>query len=104
VPAGHHRRHARGKKELVGLVDGVRENAPSWRELLLDLTRRGLAVAPELAVADGAIGFWQAMADHPRSALLGPQDRQCLEQAAEEPARESQAGAPGNLDGRDQEE
>src|SRR5207344_998489 len=26
-----------GKKELVGLVDGVRESAQSWRELLLDL-------------------------------------------------------------------
>jgi putative transposase len=50
-----------GKKELVDLVDGVRESAQSWRELLLDLMRRGLAVAPELAVADGALGFWQAI-------------------------------------------
>jgi putative transposase len=50
-----------GKKELVGLVDGVRESAQSWRELLLDLKRRGLAIAPELAVADGALGFWQAL-------------------------------------------
>jgi transposase-like protein len=32
-----------GKKELVGLVDGARESAQSWRELLLDLKRRGLA-------------------------------------------------------------
>jgi putative transposase len=50
-----------GKKELVGLVDGVRESAQSWRELLLDLKRRGLATGPELAVADGALGFWQAI-------------------------------------------
>ena len=50
-----------GKKELVGLVDGERESAQSWRELLLDLKRRGLAMAPELAVADGALGFWQAI-------------------------------------------
>jgi putative transposase len=50
-----------GKKELVGLVDGVRESEQSWRELLLDLKRRGLATAPELAVADGALGFWQAV-------------------------------------------
>src|SRR5919206_3546496 len=50
-----------GKKELVGLIDGVRESAQSWKELLLDLKRRGLAVAPELAVADGALGFWQAV-------------------------------------------
>lgn len=50
-----------GKKELVGLSDGVRESAQSWRELLLDLKRRGLAIGPELAVADGALGFWQAI-------------------------------------------
>jgi transposase-like protein len=50
-----------GKKELVGLVDGVRESAQSWRELLLDLRRRGLAIGPELAVADGALGFWKAL-------------------------------------------
>jgi transposase-like protein len=50
-----------GKKELVGLVDGVRESALSWKGLLLDLKRRGLAIAPELAVADGALGFWKAI-------------------------------------------
>jgi putative transposase len=50
-----------GKKELVGLIDGVRESAQSWRELLLDLKRRGLTMGPELAVADGALGFWQAV-------------------------------------------
>ena len=48
-----------GKKELAGLIDGVRESAQSWRELLLDLKRRGLAVAPELA--DGALGFRKAI-------------------------------------------
>jgi transposase-like protein len=50
-----------GKKELVGLIDGVRESAQSWKELLLDLKRRGLSRDPELAVADGALGFWQAL-------------------------------------------
>ena len=50
-----------GKKELVGLIDGVRESAQSWKELLLDLKRRGLSKGPELAVADGALGFWQAL-------------------------------------------
>ena len=39
----------------------MRESAQSWRELLLDLKRRGLAMGPELAVADGALGFWQAV-------------------------------------------
>jgi putative transposase len=50
-----------GKKELVGLGDGVRESAQSWRDLLLDLKRRGLTNWPKLAVADGALGFWQAV-------------------------------------------
>ena len=50
-----------GKKELVGLSDGVRESAQSWRDLLLDLKRRGLTIGPKLAVADGALGFWQAV-------------------------------------------
>jgi len=52
-----------GKKELIGFTDGVRESAQSWRELLLDLKRRGLSIAPELAVADGARGFWKALAE-----------------------------------------
>jgi transposase-like protein len=50
-----------GKKELVGLTDGVRESAQSWKDLLLDLKRRGLSMSPELAIADGALGFWQAI-------------------------------------------
>lgn len=50
-----------GKKELVGFQVGVRESSQSWRELLVDLKARGLAVAPELAVGDGAIGFWKAL-------------------------------------------
>jgi transposase-like protein len=29
----------------VGLIDGERESAISWKELLLDLKRRGLNVA-----------------------------------------------------------
>ena len=61
MPAGHHRRHAGGQEGLVGLIDGVRESAQSWKDLLLDLKRRGLGVAPKLAVADGALGFWQAI-------------------------------------------
>jgi putative transposase len=50
-----------GNKELVGLTDGVRESVQSWQELLLDLRRRGLSLGPELAVADGALGFWKAL-------------------------------------------
>src|SRR5262249_58250466 len=40
-----------GRKELVGLIDGVRESAQSWRGLLLDPKRPGASVLPELAVA-----------------------------------------------------
>lgn len=50
-----------GRKELLGFQAGVRESAQSWRELLVDLKARGLAVPPELAVGDGALGFWKAM-------------------------------------------
>ena len=50
-----------GKKELVGFQVGVRESAQSWRELLVDVKRRGLTVAPEIAVGDGALGFWKAL-------------------------------------------
>ncbi|MGM0743616.1 MAG: IS256 family transposase, partial [Pseudomonadota bacterium] len=50
-----------GKKELVGFQVGVRESAQSWRELLIDIKARGLAVAPEIAVGDGATGFWKAL-------------------------------------------
>ncbi len=50
-----------GKKELVGFQVGLRESTQSWRELLVDLKARGLAIAPELATGDGALGFWKAL-------------------------------------------
>jgi transposase-like protein len=50
-----------GKKELVGFQVGVRESAQSWRELLIDIKQRGLEIAPDLAVGDGALGFWKAI-------------------------------------------
>ena len=50
-----------GRKELLGFQVGVRESAQSWRELLVGLKARGLTVPPELAVGDGALGFWKAM-------------------------------------------
>ncbi len=50
-----------GKKELVGFQVGMRESAQSWRDLLVDLRKRGLVVAPEIAVGDGALGFWRAL-------------------------------------------
>lgn len=50
-----------GKKELVGFQVGVRESAQSWRELLVDVKRRGLSLTPQIAVGDGALGFWKAL-------------------------------------------
>jgi putative transposase len=49
-----------GEKHLVALDDGVRESVQSWRELLLDAQARGLS-APQLAIGDGALGFWGAL-------------------------------------------
>ena len=50
-----------GYKDIIGLSDGYRESTQSWLELLLDLKLRGLTVPPELAVGDGALGFWTAL-------------------------------------------
>jgi transposase-like protein len=51
---------AEGKKELIGIADGYRESEQSWTELLGGLKSRGLTLAPKVAVADGALGFWAA--------------------------------------------
>ena len=51
-----------GKKELLALESGLRESEVSWTELLLDLKRRGLNATPKLAIGDGALGFWKALA------------------------------------------
>jgi transposase-like protein len=50
-----------GQKELVAVPDGYRESEQSWKELLLDLKARGLEHGPELAIGDGALGFWKAI-------------------------------------------
>ena len=60
VRVGADRRGAKAKKELVGFQLGVRESAQSWRELLVDVKRRGLTL-PEIGVGDGALGFWKAL-------------------------------------------
>ena len=50
-----------GRKELLGFHVGIRESAQSWRELLIGIKARGLAIGPEAAVGDGALGFWKAV-------------------------------------------
>lgn len=51
----------RGQKRFLAIEDGVRESTQSWREVLLGLKARGLEMSPELAVGDGALGFWAAL-------------------------------------------
>ena len=64
-----------GTKELIAITDGYRESEQSWREVLLDLKRRGLGIGPELVT-----GRWRArllegappsLRGRPRAALLG---------------------------------
>ena len=52
---------ADGTKELIAVVDGHRESELSLMEVLLSLKARGLMHAPELAIGDGALGFWKAL-------------------------------------------
>jgi transposase-like protein len=54
---------AEGNKELIALSDGYRESKIAWREMLLDLKERGLQQMPKLAIGDGALGFWAALAE-----------------------------------------
>jgi transposase-like protein len=51
-----------GKKELVALEAGFRESELSWNQVLFDLKSRGLSRGPELAIGDGSLGFWNALA------------------------------------------
>jgi transposase-like protein len=50
-----------GNKQLLAVSDGYRESTLSWKEMLLQLTERGLRHAPKLAIGDGALGFWKAL-------------------------------------------
>ena len=59
--AGADRCDAGGQKEVVGFQVGAPESAQSWREFLVEVKRRGLKIAPEIAVGDGGLGIWKAM-------------------------------------------
>lgn len=50
-----------GQKELVAVEQGYRESELSWKNVLLSMRCRGLQCGPELAIADGALGFWKAL-------------------------------------------
>lgn len=62
-----------GRKELLAMTDGFRESTQSWREVLLDLRRRGLKQDPKLAIGDGALGFWTAL----REVFASTREQRC---------------------------
>jgi len=56
-----------GRKEFIGIHDGVRESKQSWKDFLQNLKSRSLVIEPSLAVGDGALGFWAAIEEeYPR--------------------------------------
>ena len=91
---GDHRRHARRQKELVGLIDGVRESA---RGKSSSSTSNGGAIR----TARGRrrpLGFWRAVEEvwpRTRPALLGAQDRHILNKLPK--SQQSKAAAPGRF-------
>jgi hypothetical protein len=79
LPDGRDRivRHGHGPHRAVqtgvGPVEVRRAAAPTSPrsrtfELLVDIKQRGLETAPDLAVGDGALGFWKAI-EEPASVL-----------------------------------
>jgi len=56
---------SQGEKHLVTLDEAMSESELSWKGILHDLKQRGLRSA-QLAIADGANGFWSALsAEYP---------------------------------------
>ena len=53
---------ARGRKRFLALESGFRESKESWKAVLLSLRDRGVKAA-KLAVGDGGLGFWSALAE-----------------------------------------
>ena len=51
-----------GRKHFLAIEAGFRESAESWKAVLLSLRDRGVD-APKLAVGDGALGLWSALAE-----------------------------------------
>ena len=50
-----------GHKELIGISAGYRESELSWKALMLQVKDQGLQYDPQLAIGDGALGFWKAL-------------------------------------------
>jgi transposase-like protein len=52
----------KGEKEILALEEGYRESAESWRDLLHNIKKRGVAWIG-MFIADGALGLWNAQRD-----------------------------------------
>jgi transposase-like protein len=52
---------ADGRKELIGIQDGMRESKQSWKDFLQNIKSRGLKIDPSVEMGDGALGFWAAL-------------------------------------------
>lgn len=93
----------RGEKHFLSIEDGVRESTQSWREVLLKLKSRGMNI-PQLAIGDGAMGFWAALEEvYPETrqqAVLDAQNDECAELSAEVTSTEGQAGAARDMAGQ----
>ena len=64
---------ADGRKELIAVHDGHRESEQSWSGILRQLKKQGLTLDPNLAIADGALGFWAAA----RKLWPGTREQRC---------------------------
>ena len=91
-----------GKKELIGFQTGMRESGQSWKELLVDLKARGLSVAPQVAVGDGALGFLEGsrrgVPYHASPTMLAAQDIERTRQVPEVDATGRAQGSARDLD------
>jgi len=87
--------NARGEKHFLAIEDGVRESTQSWREVLLKLKSRGMN-APELAIGDGAMGFWAStggsVSRDPAATLLDAQNHERAQLFAEISSAEGETG------------
>jgi len=59
--AGTDWRDARGQERVDRFPDGHAGERAELEGMLVDLKARGLSIAPEVAVGDGALGFWKAL-------------------------------------------
>ena len=90
-----------GRKELIGFQTGMRESGQSWKELLVDLKARGLSIAPEVAIGDGALGFLEGprrgVPYHPSPTMLAAQDIERTRQVPEVAATQCAQGSARDL-------